>query len=468
MRVENRRASLGVVAILLALFSSRCGGTGSSSSGNGGGGGGGATATVTVNYNQSQQTVDGFGASITWVAGDLPNFSSANQSAILDTLYATNSAGAGLSIIRAGSMLCNFSPSAGTYNWNDPLIQSEMSWMSRVKSTYGVNQFLVTTWSPPGYIKDNGTCANGGSVLAQDYQALSDMSVLWLQNAQASLGQEIGVWSVQNEPNFLANYDSASWTPAQFDSYVTGYLKPALQNASLTSKIMAPEPDCYLGGSSFDSNWGLPLLGNTAMQADLDILATHDYCNDSLNTPSQAAVQFGKPIWQTEVYFGTNYDGSMTDALAVAQSIYQALNQGNFNAWFYWWTMDFSTGNGGVISYSNSAWTYQVPKRAYAIGQFSRFMRPGAVVVTSTSSTSTLQTTAVRPVSGSVALVLTNTASQDVKVTITLSNLSSTPASVIPYRTSATENQLQLSPISVTGGTITVDVPANSIVTLAG
>src|SRR4030095_6852375 len=75
-----------------------------------------ADATVTVDYNQRKQTLAGFGASITWVASDLPNFSASNQTAILNTLYSTTSPSAGLSIIRAGSMLCEFNPSPGTYN----------------------------------------------------------------------------------------------------------------------------------------------------------------------------------------------------------------------------------------------------------------------------------------------------------------------------------------------------------------
>src|SRR5690348_2055577 len=95
-----------------------------------------AGATVTVDYSQPKQTIAGFGASITWLAGDLNNFAPADQTAVLDALYSTTKPSAGLSIIRAGSMLCEFNPSAGTYNWNHPLIQSEISWMNRVKSTY--------------------------------------------------------------------------------------------------------------------------------------------------------------------------------------------------------------------------------------------------------------------------------------------------------------------------------------------
>src|SRR5207245_927629 len=48
-----------------------------------------AGATVTVDYSKPKQTIAGFGASITWLAGDLNNFSPANQTALLNLLYST-------------------------------------------------------------------------------------------------------------------------------------------------------------------------------------------------------------------------------------------------------------------------------------------------------------------------------------------------------------------------------------------
>ena len=63
-----------------------------------------APATISVDYTKPKQTIAGFGASITWVALDLKNFSAHDQTA-----------SAGLSMVRAGSMLCEFNPSPGAY-----------------------------------------------------------------------------------------------------------------------------------------------------------------------------------------------------------------------------------------------------------------------------------------------------------------------------------------------------------------
>ena len=294
--------------------------------------------------------------------------------------------------------------------------------------------------------------------------------VLWMQDAQASLGQQVNVWSVQNEPSNSTSYDSANYTPAQFISFVTGYLKPAMTNAGLSTKIAVPENSVWGGPSYFDSNWGFPILQNQPqMDADVDILATHDYgANYSLASPSQAALQYNKPIWQTEVYRGHSYNGSISDALSWADSISGALNTGNFSAWFHWWAIDYVNDNGGLIIYDNTNWTYKIPKRVYAIGNFSRFMRPGSVVLTSSSTNANIQATAVRPTSGSVALVLTNQSKSSITVTVNLSNLANRPSSVTPYRTSSTENQAPLSTVPVNGGSLTITVPATSIITLVG
>jgi len=428
----------------------------------------GAAATVTVNYSQPKQTISGIGAAITWLAGDLNNFSAANQTAILDTLYNVNVPSAGLSIIRSGSHLCEYNPAPGTYDWNNSIIQGEMSWMNRVKSTYGVNQFLITTWTPPGWVKDNNSCSNGGSVLASHYGDLANTMVSWMQNAKTTLGQEVNIWGVQNEPNLSTSYDSCLYTPQQFIDFVTGYLKPAMNSAGLTSKILLPEASTYGGASYFDSNWTTPILGNASANAVIDIFATHGYGQTSnLADQSKAVSLYHKPMWMTEISnLNSQYSGTISDALSWADSIYGALNSGGFNAYVWWWAINSSNDNEGLIQYSTTNWTYQVPKRTYAIGNFGRFIRPGSVLLTSTSNNSNIEVTAVRPTTGSVAVVLTNKSKQSVTTTVSLSGLATPPTSLQPYRTSSTENQAALAAIAVSNGSFSITLPAQSITTV--
>jgi len=426
-----------------------------------------ANVSVTVNYNSPKQTVEGFGASITWVANDFEQFSAAKQTQILDLLYNTTQAGAGLSWIRVGTFLCDFNPSPGVYNWNHWGIQTEMRWIQRVYTAYGIDRYMASTWTPPAWMKDNGSCTNGGHVLAQYYPDLAALKVLWLQNARTQLGIEPRVESVQNEPNQRATYESCEWTTSELISFVTNHFQPALASSGLTTQLMVPEPGYY---SSFDNNWGTPLLSNANMRSAVSIIATHGYGRtDDLSTPCNSCTQYNKPIWQTEdSNLDGKYSGTIDEGMTWSTEIYKAMSAGRFSAWFYWWALTTQNDNQGLINASPSTDSFQVPKRLYVIGQFSRFIRPGAVVLTSTSSDSTVQVTAVRPTTGNVAVVIANTGRSSQTVTVNLSGLTSPPATLTPYRTSATENQAQLSPVTVSSGSFTITVPAKSVVTVVG
>ena len=426
-----------------------------------------ANVSVSVYYNNPKQTVEGFGASATWVANDIDSFSAAKQTQILDLLYNANQAGAGLSWVRVGSFLCNYNPSPGVYDWNFWGIQSEMRWLQRVNAAYGVNKYLVSSWSPPAWMKDNNSCTNGGHVLSQYYPNLAALKVQWLNNAKAQLGFEAKVESVQNEPTTRTSYDSCEWTTSEMNTFVANHLQPALASSGLTAKIMASETAIY---SNFDNAWGFPLLNDPGMRSALSIVATHGYGRtDKFDTPCNSCVQYNKPIWQTEdSNLDGRYNGSIDDGLTWSTEIYKALNGGGFSAWFYWWVMTLNNDNQGLINAMPSTDSFQVPKRLYVMGQFSRFIRPGSAVVSSTSGDSTLQVTGVRPVTGNVAIVFANTGKNSHTVTVNLLGLSNIPAMVTPYRTSANENQVQLSSIGVSAGSFTIIVPSKSVVTVVG
>jgi glucuronoarabinoxylan endo-1,4-beta-xylanase len=160
------------------------------------------------------------------------------------------------------------------------------------------------------------------------------------------------------------------------------------------------------------------------------------------------------------------YNGSIDEGLTWSTEIYKALNGGRFSAWFYWWVMTLQNDNQGLLNVNPATDSVIVPKRLYVVGHFSRFIRPGSIVLGSTSTDSTLQVTAVKPVSGNVAIVLSNTGRNSHTVTVSLTGLSNQPASVTPYRTSASDNQAQLSPIGVAAGVFTITVPAKTILTI--
>ena len=426
-----------------------------------------ANVNANVDYNTPRQTFEGFGASTTWVANDLDKFSAAKQAQILELLYDASKPGAALSWVRVGTFLCDFNPSPGVYDWNHWGIQSQMRWLQRVNAAYGVSRYMVSTWSPPAWMKDNNSCTGGGHVRAQSYPDLAATKVEWLKRAKAQLGFEAQVESVQNEPNMRTTYDSCEWTTSEIGAFVTNNLQPALAASGLTAKIMAPEPAYY---SNFDASWGNPLLSNPSTRAAVSVVATHGYGRtDDFGKPCASCATYNKPIWQTEdSNLDGKYNGGIDDGMAWAAEIHKAMNAGRFSAWFYWWVMTLNNNNEGLLNVDPAADSVQAPKRLYVLGQFSRFIRPGSVVVASTSSDATLQVTAVRPTTGSVAVVLANTGRNSHTVTVSLNGLAGAPASLAPHRTSAGENQAPLAPVPVSSGAFTITVPSKSVVTVVG
>jgi O-glycosyl hydrolase len=227
------------------------------------------------------------------------------------------------------------------------------------------------------------------------------------------------------------------------NTFVVNHLKPALNSSGLISKLMAPEVSVY---SNFDNAWGFPLLNDPNMRAAVNIVATHGYGRtDNFATPCNSCTQHNKPIWQTEdSNLDGRYNGSIDEGLAWSSDIFKSLNSGRFSAWFYWWVMTLQNDNQGLLNVNPATDSVVVPKRLYVVGQFSRFIRPGSVMLGSTSSDATLQVTAVN-----------------------LTGITP-PASVTPHRTSASENQAPLSPINSSAGAFTISIPAKSVVTVVG
>ena len=141
---------------------------------------------------------------------------------------------------------------------------------------------------------------------------------------------------------------------------------------------------------------------------------TYDFPNDALRAPLvELARRFGKPTWMTEICcykgsggvatsFGAQYDPTMTQGLWLADQIYDDLTVARDTAWYWWTALSPAVGcdpkadpscvtrvnttgfNDGLLYYDqNFAGDGNVDvyttKRFFVLGQFSRYVRPGAV-----------------------------------------------------------------------------------------
>ncbi len=122
----------------------------------------------------------------------------------------------------------------------------------------------------------------------------------------------------------------------------------------------------------------------------IDIIGTHEYDSQKAE-PWPADVDGGqrtKPIYETEVS-GVMYwpeqgpSSDIKNGIAVAGWVHSAMVVGEASAWLYWWYQQ-SSDNEGLVLTANT-----MTKRCYTIGNYSKFVRPGAVMVSVAGNTNT-------------------------------------------------------------------------------
>jgi glucuronoarabinoxylan endo-1,4-beta-xylanase len=105
-----------------------------------------------------------------------------------------------------------------------------------------------------------------------------------------------------------------------------------------------------------------------------------------------------------------------------------------------------------------------IPKRTYAIGNFSKFVHPGWTRVDVTNSTRLL-VSAYKGPSGGESIVVVNRGSAVNNQAFTVG--ATMGSSVVPWITSSTQNLQAQMPVSVSSGSFTYTIPANSVVSFA-
>jgi O-glycosyl hydrolase len=164
----------------------------------------------------------------------------------------------------------------------------------------------------------------------------------------------------------------------------------------------------------------------------------------------------GKEIWMTE-WGAESFDkwSDMEQALVLGQLVHQDFTISHINAYIYWWKPALMTRSGSPS------------KKLYALGQFSRFIRPGwkMVPVSQPSPLPLVYTsTYIDPSGGRMTVVMVNRSVTN--RTLEITPLSGSLGKGSTVRTSATENMVPVSTFNG-GPSCPITVPGSSIVTLS-
>jgi glucuronoarabinoxylan endo-1,4-beta-xylanase len=430
-----------------------------------------AASTVTLKWDTTYQTIDGFGISEAFhQSNNISLLGATKQKEIYDLLFST-SKGAGFSIFRSilgdggtwgkadDGANKTMQPSETTWDWKESN-DDQIPMIRTIQSDYGIKNILYTVWSPPAWMKSNGSTSRG-TIKADKYQAYATYLAEHIKNYKSKFGVEITHIGISNEPNLETDYSSCTWSAAQFKTFMKDYLVPTFNKEGITAKVIMGEPMSCTESFAIDS------LNDATAVTRTDIVGCHNYGSTYTAFPTTKAK--GKGIWETEVSDMNGNDLTITDGLNWSKQVFDFMTITQGNAWNYWWGACYKTWNGeGLIQMDMNAKTYKVAKRLYTIGQYARFIRPGWQRFSATANpVSDVYVTAYKdPSTGKFAVVAINNGSANQSITYTLNGFSAD--SITPYTTSATQNLAEGSKIPVSGASFTTNLAANSITTFVG
>jgi glucuronoarabinoxylan endo-1,4-beta-xylanase len=416
---------------------------------------------VVVHWETVHQTIDGFGASATGYSG---MFTDGQADRFFDPQK-----GLGLSLLRLNAIpttvpddcyCVSNSPGYSCVKGEKSQVLAGDLRVAQLAKERGARIF-ASPWSPPAEMKSSGKFCGVGSMksdpaLYANYaERLADYHRLLKAN-----GILLEALSIQNEPDIENDgYDTCRWTGQQIHDFIP-YLAEALErNGANDVKIAAPE----------ESEWTFDLLSATAKDAavfeKVGLILGHGYHSVK---PSGLPETNGQHVWQTETSEFTKFDGSMTDGLKWAQSIHEYLTIGA-NAWMFW---SLDCGEQFYNQANNMCLTDQrsrLAKRAFVLGQYAKFVRPGWQRI-GVSNQGGLLITAYKSPENKFAIVVVNGTAKDARdQEFRLLGMASHSA-IEPWITSASSSLERRSPLTLNATTTSFSftIPAESVVTFVG
>jgi glucuronoarabinoxylan endo-1,4-beta-xylanase len=427
------------------------GGAGAGGSGMGTGGSGGTfvgtkppgmaqAGDITINPGTTYQTMDGFGIADVWQSRN-------NSTTALVTLLFDPDQGIGLTLLRIGI--------DGTSG--QPRIMGDAAFVDGPAVVKHGGKVWAAPWSPPANMKDNNNVNNGGHLLAANYEAWASVLAAFPAYYKQQSGVDLYALSPQNEPDFTASYQSCLYDKTQMNNFIK-VLGPKLAALTPPVGVLAAEPDVWNNLWNGD-NYGTAILGDATVSSLVTVLATHDYgsnVNSTTRPAPPAGANMTHRVWQTEITYSSG--AAINAGLDIARGIYAAVTGGGVNGWLYWWTQAFMDGGNA----SNP------PKRVYAMGNFSKFVRPGYVRVGVTGAPTGVQIVPfVNPGDGTLAIVALNSGTSAQSISFFVSG-SGWPGTVTPYVTSASSNLAAGMDVSVSGARFASSLAPQSVTTFVG
>ncbi len=396
------------------------------------------STTITVNDTQTHQQMVGFGASLTdssaWLIYNKMSQSQRNQ--LLARLFSPAS-GIGLDFLRQPMGASDMALPAGyegtkapgEYTYDDvpagqtdpklthfsiahdqayiiPLLQQALRLNSNLK-------IIATPWTAPAWMKSNDSLQQG-KLNSSDFQVYAQYFVDFIKAYQA---QGIPIYAVtpQNEPENDNVMPTMLMSASDETNFIANYLGPALARNGLTTRILG-----------YDHNWNDPgypttILNNATARSYTSGTAWHCYGGDASAMGSFHSAFPTKDIYETECsggsWEGSNWPNGFQNTMELGIN-----SARNWSKTVMRWNLaldpngdpNLETANActscrGVVTINQATGNVTYNADYYALGQFSKFVLPGAYAVASNSfGAGSIEDAAFKNPDGTDVLVIYN------------------------------------------------------------
>lgn len=385
---------------------------------------------VFVDPTHTFQTFIGIGGALTDASAEVFAKLPATAQKAFMTAYFDTEKGIGYKFARTNIASCDFSSDIyGYIAEKDTSLNSfsvahdekfRIPFIKQAIAAAGGNlPLFVSPWSPPGWMKDNNDVLLGGKLLPQYSQAWANHFVKFIK-AYEALGIPVWGLSVQNEPMAKQIWESCLFTAEDERDFIRDFLGPTLQKNGLGDKKLIawdhnrdlifqrasvllgdPEAAKYIWGIGF--HWYETWTGS-GMQFE-NLKRVKEAFPDKELIFTEGCVEKFSMDRVNDWVLGEKYGYSMVNDF----------NCGTV-AWTDWNILLDETGGPnhvgnlcfapvhadtrtGKLIYTNSY---------YYIGQFSKFIQPGANRVSCSMNRDKLQSTAFLNPNGKLVVVVLN------------------------------------------------------------
>lgn len=442
---------------------------------------------VTIEPGKTYQTIEGWGSSLCWWAGQVGAWDQAKVNTIVNlftdpdklnmNIFRYNIGGGDNPLHANGHMSSGKGKRAemegfkasetAPYNWDADKAQRNI--LLKIRDNRADTIFEAFSNSAP-YWMTVSECLGGAGTQGNTKENLDPKNYLafcnYLVDVCKHYYDQYGVVFRTLEPfnesfshywYFQGSQEGCHFEP-QSQMNVIQTLHPLLEKSNLTTKIAASDETNL---NQFLSVMNTYKLDGKILDKVVN-LNTHTYLgtNEERTMIAKFAAQVGKPLWVSE----TGPDGGieLQSSLVFTQKLFNDMRYMKPSAWIDWQLMEEGNREWGLLVCNFKDQSYEILKNYYVRMQITRFFKRGYTMV-ETGNDQVLA--AIDPLKKELVIALLNTSETDKSVKIDLTNFTQKNLSSELYRTSASENCQKIEGKGITNNLLNYTILKQSLST---